>query len=82
MAKILCKIEFSAYGPERYVAVICGTGKRIVRYCPETGESCASQIEVLRRMDIKDDIRVIDDFSALAKIVWGRYSFEKEWRNG
>ena len=53
-----------------------------MRYCPETGESCASQIEVLRRMDIKDDTRVIDDFSALAKIVWGRYSFEKEWRNG
>lgn len=75
MAKIICRIEFSAYGHDRYVSVVCGTKRQVVRYRPEYG-GCESQVEVLRRMDLKDIERVIDDFSSLAKIVRGRYLFE------
>ena len=74
MAKIISTISFVAYGDDYGVTVSCGIKKLSVRYDPRRSTKFDSQIEVLRRMNLKDEDQVIKDFTAVARMILARYN--------
>ena len=74
MAKIIGTISFVAYGNEYGVTVSCGIKKISVSYDPRRSTKFDSQVAVLRRMNLKDEERVIRDFEAIARMILARYN--------
>jgi hypothetical protein len=74
MAKIISTISFVAYGDDYGVTVSCGIKKISVSYDPRRSTKFDSQIEVLRRMNLKDEDQVIRDFTAVARMILARYN--------
>jgi hypothetical protein len=74
MAKIISTISFVAYGDDYGVTVSCGIKKISVSYDSRRSTKFDSQIEVLRRMNLKDEDQVIRDFTAVARMILARYN--------